>query len=144
MLSLDSTDQKIIKLLEQDSRRSFNEMSKKLNLSESAVRKRVILLQDRGIIKKFTIDVDPTKLGYNSISIIGVDVEPTKLLETAQRLCDFSEVKSVATSTGDHMIMLEIWTKDGRELTKLISEKIGKLDGVKRLCPAIILEKFKE
>ncbi len=144
MLSLDSTDQKIIKLLEEDSRRSFNEMSKKLNLSESAVRKRVILLQDKGIIKKFTIAVDPTKLGYNSISIIGVDVEPTKLLETAQSLCDFNEVKSVATSTGDHMIMIEIWTKDGRELTKLISEKIGKLEGVKRLCPAIILEKFKE
>jgi Lrp/AsnC family transcriptional regulator for asnA, asnC and gidA len=39
--------------------------------------------------------------------------------------------------------MTEIWTKDGRELTKLISEKIRKIDGVKKICPAIILEKLK-
>jgi Lrp/AsnC family transcriptional regulator for asnA, asnC and gidA len=42
------------------------------------------------------------------------------------------------------MIMTEIWTRDGRELTKLISEKIGTIEGVKRICPAIILEKLKE
>jgi Lrp/AsnC family transcriptional regulator for asnA, asnC and gidA len=41
------------------------------------------------------------------------------------------------------MIMTEIWTKDGRELTKLLSERIAKIDGVKRICPAIILEKLK-
>jgi len=41
------------------------------------------------------------------------------------------------------MIMTEIWTKDEREFTKLISEKIGKIEGVKRVCPAIILEKLK-
>ncbi len=144
MFTPNDVDKRIIQMLQQDSRRSFNEISKKLNLSESAVRKRVISLQEKGIIKKFTIQVDPTKLGYNSISIVGVDVEPTKLLETAQKLCDFDEVKSVATSTGDHMIMIEIWTKDGRELTRLTCEKIGKIEGVKKLCPAIILEKFKE
>jgi Lrp/AsnC family transcriptional regulator for asnA, asnC and gidA len=138
------TDQKIIQMLEQDSRQSFNDIAKKLHLSESAIRKRVIALQENGIIKRFTIQIDPQRLGYNSVSIVGVDVEPTKLLETAQKLCEFQEVRSVATSTGDHMIMIEIWTKDGRELTKLASEKIGKIDGVKRICPAMILEKFKE
>jgi Lrp/AsnC family transcriptional regulator for asnA, asnC and gidA len=41
------------------------------------------------------------------------------------------------------MIMTEIWTRDGRELTKLISKKIGNIEGVKKICPAIILEKLK-
>ena len=90
------------------------------------------------------MDVDPAKLGINATAVVGVDVDPTKLLEAAQKLCEISEVKSVATSTGDHMIMTEIWTKDGRELTKVISEKIGTIPGVKKICPAIILEKLKE
>lgn len=144
MLDVDDYDRKIVQMLEQDSRQSFNEIAKKLKLSESAVRKRVVALQKRGIIKRFTIQVDPAKFGINSVSIVGVDVEPTKLLEVAQKLCEIKEIKSVATSTGDHMIMTEVWTKDGRELTKLLSEKIGAIDGVKKICPAIILEKFKE
>lgn len=144
MLNTDEVDKKIVQLLTQDSRRSFNEIAKKLKLSESAIRKRVMALQDRGVIKKFTIQVDPAKLGANSVSIVGIDVEPTKLLEVAQKLCELGEIRSVATSTGDHMIMTEIWTKDGRELTKLLSEKIGAVEGVKKICPAIILEKFKE
>lgn len=144
MLDIDDCDRKIIQMLEQDSRRSFNEVAKKLKLSESAIRKRVMALQDKGVIKKFTIQVDPTKLGANSVSIVGVDVEPTKLLEVAQKLCDLEEIRSVATSTGDHMIMTEIWTKDGRELTKLLSGKIGAIDGIKKICPAMLLEKFKE
>ncbi len=144
MLNPDEIDKKILQMLEQDSRRSFNEIAKKLKLSESTIRKRVVSLQEKGIIKKFTIQVDPTKLGAHSVSIVGIDVEPTKLLEVAQKLCELSEIRSVATSTGDHMIMTEIWTRDGRELTKLLSEKIGAIEGVKKICPAMILEKFKE
>lgn len=41
------------------------------------------------------------------------------------------------------MIILEIWTRDGKELTRIISEKIGKIDGIHRICPSIILEKLK-
>jgi Lrp/AsnC family transcriptional regulator for asnA, asnC and gidA len=42
------------------------------------------------------------------------------------------------------MIMLEIWARNGKELNKLISEKIGKIAGVKQVCPALILEKLKD
>jgi len=112
-------------------------------LSESTIRKRVQALQKKGVIKKFTIEIAPSKIGMNTVAIVGVDVDPTELLEAAQKLCEIKEIRSVATSTGDHMIMTEIWTRDGRELTKVISEKIGKIDGVKKICPAIILEKLK-
>jgi len=63
------------------------------------------------VIKKFTVKVDPSKLGINTVVIVGLEVDPTKLLETSQKLCDFEEIKCVATSTGDHMTMTEIWKK---------------------------------
>lgn len=131
-------------MLEQDSRTTFSQMSEALNLSEAGIRKRFLTLQKRKVIKKFTIEIDPTKIGINSISIVGLDVEPQKMLDAIQQLCQLPEIKTVSTSAGDHMLMMEIWTENGPELTKLIREKIGKIDGVKKVCPAIILEKFKE
>jgi Lrp/AsnC family transcriptional regulator for asnA, asnC and gidA len=143
MSTLDKMDLAIIKMLEEDGRMSFTEIAEKLKVSESTIRKRVLSLQRKGVIKKFTIKVDPWKIGIKTIAFVGIDVDPTRLLEIAQELCDLKEIKWVATSTGDHMLMTEIWTKDGRELTRLISEKIGTIEGVKRICPAIILEKMK-
>ena len=144
MSLLDEKDAKIIDMLEEDGRKPLKEVAEELNVSEAAVRKRVKALLRNGVIKKFTIKVDHAKIGMNTVAIVGVDADPTKLLELAQELCDLKEVKCVATSSGDHMIMLEIWARNGRELRKLISERIETLEGVKRICPALILEKLKD
>lgn len=144
MKTLDDMDLKILRLLQQNGRRSFIKIGKELNVNEATVRKRVLTMRKQGAIKRFTVDVDPSQLGLNAVAIVGIEADPVRLLEIAQKLCKFEETKCVATSTGDHMIMTEVWAKDSRELTRLISEKLGSLDGVKRVCPAIILEKLKD
>ncbi len=140
---IDEKDMKIIELLSQDSRTPFTEIARQLRVSESTVRKRVGVLEREGVISKYSIVLNPAKIGFGTVALVGLDVQPDKFLSAAQRLAELSEVRYVATSTGDHMIMAEIWTKDGKELTNLISEKIGKIEGVKKICPAIILEKLK-
>jgi Lrp/AsnC family transcriptional regulator for asnA, asnC and gidA len=144
MSTLDEMDLKILGLLLKDGRMSFTNIAEKLRVNEATVRKRISALQRDGVIKRFTVVVDHAKLGMNTVAIVGIEADPTKLLDIAQKLCDFKELKCVATSSGDHMIMTEVWTKNGKELTKLMSEKIGKIEGVERICPALILEKLKE
>jgi len=141
---IDEKDLAIIRFLQEDSSTPFTEIARRLKVSESTIRKRVEKLRKDGVIKKFTIIVEPSKIGLNTVAIVGIDVDPQKLLEVADKLCKIPETRYVATSTGDHMIMTEIWTRDGKELTKVISEKIGTIDGVKKIFPAIILEKLKE
>ncbi|MBS7638576.1 Lrp/AsnC family transcriptional regulator [Candidatus Bathyarchaeota archaeon] len=140
---VDQTDLKILSLLEADSSTPFTEIARMLGLSESTVRKRVASMKEEGVIRKFTIILEPSRVGYNTVAIVGIDVEPSKLLEAAQRLAEIPETRYVATSTGDHMIMTEIWARDGRELSRIISEKIGGIDGIRRICPSIVLERFK-
>lgn len=140
---VDQLDLKILQILQNDGSLSFTDIARRLKLNESTVRKRVAVLREKGVIRKFTVIVEPSKIGFNTIAIIGIDVDPSKLLDAAQKLSEIPETKYVATSTGDHMIMTEIWTKDGKELSKVISEKIGTIDGVKKICPSIILEKLK-
>jgi len=140
---MDEKDRKIIEILEEDARTPFTDIAKMLNVSEATVRKRIARLERGGVIRRYTIEVDPVKLGYTTVTILGLDVEPEHFLDAARKLAEMSEVRWVATSTGDHMIMAEIWTRDGNELARLISQRIGRIKGVKKICPAIILEKIK-
>jgi Lrp/AsnC family transcriptional regulator for asnA, asnC and gidA len=143
-MMLDEKDLKIIEILRKDARTPFTEIARKLHVSEATVRKRVDALEKMGVIKGYTIVVDPAKMGFSTVALVGINTNPDMFLSVAEKLTEFEEVRFVATSTGDHMIMAEVWTKNGKELSSLISEKIGKLEGITHIRPAIILEKLKE
>ena len=141
---VDKIDEKIIEMLQKNARIPYTQIAKEVGLSEGAIRKRIDALEKKGIIKKYIAVIDPKKIGYNSITLLGLDAEPTKLLEVANEVAKIEEAKNVYLSTGDHMIMAEIWAKDGKELSDILANKIAKIEGIKRICPAIILEKIKE
>ena len=141
---IDDTDKKILQVLSDNARIPFLTVAKQLGLSESTIRKRVSKLEDEGVIKKYSVVLEPTKMGYGSVAIVGIDVVPEKFLVVSKKLTKFDNIKFVATTTGDHMIMTEIWMDKASELRDFISDKIEKMDGVTRTCPAIINEKLKE
>ncbi|MBI2658404.1 Lrp/AsnC family transcriptional regulator [Candidatus Woesearchaeota archaeon] len=141
---IDETDTGILEILRKNARTSFLDMAKKLRVSESTIRKRVKELENHGVIKKYSAIVEPSKLGYGSVAMVGIDVRPEKFLEVAKRLTEFENVKFVATSTGDHMIMTEIWMENSSDLREFISAKIEGMEGVTRTCPAILTERLKE
>ncbi|MFW5932649.1 MAG: Lrp/AsnC ligand binding domain-containing protein [Candidatus Hadarchaeota archaeon] len=140
---MDEKDKMIVKMLREDSRRPFTEIAEELDVTEATIRKRVRALEDRGVIKGYTVEVDPKKLGYETVTLLGLDVEPENLLDAAEEIAEMDEVKSVSTCTGDHMIMAEVWARDNSHLGEIMSEEIGTIEGVKNLCPAIILERVK-
>lgn len=141
---IDERDEKIIDILRRDSRTPNTEIAEELGVSETSVRNRIKELKESGVIRRFTLDVDPGKLGYDSVALVGADVEPDKYLSVAEELAKFDSIRDVSLTTGDHMIMMEIWAESGEELTEILSEKIGSIDGVERICPAIVLEKLKD
>ncbi|KAF5418549.1 MAG: AsnC family transcriptional regulator [Methanosarcinales archaeon] len=140
---IDEKDLSIIDMLRENARIPVTEIASRLDVSESTIRKRIRGLEKNGVITQYTVVVDPSKLGYNSVSMVGIDVESTHLLDVAMRMTEFPEVKFVATSTGDHMIITEIWTNDSKELGRFIAKNIEKQEGVKRVSPTIILENWK-
>jgi len=132
----------IIETLSVNSRTPFMGIARRLKVSESTIRKRVLNLEKKNIIKKYSLVVDTNKLGFENIALIGVDVAPEKYLDVAKKLTEFDGIKYVASSTGDHMFMLEIWAKNGDEL-RAFSDRIKSIDGVIRICPAIIKDTLK-
>ena len=134
---------KIIEILRENARIPYTEIASKLGLSEGAIRKRVSKMEEQGIIRGYSLDIDPRKMGYGTVVLLGMDVEPKHFLSAARELSKFDCVQWVYTSTGDHMIMSEVWAKDVEDLNTIISEKISKIEGVSNLCPAILMERIK-
>jgi len=143
MVKIDEKDKKILEMLRKDSRTPYTEIAEKLDVSEATVRKRIATLKKDGVIERFTIDLDPTSIGYGTVTLLGLDVEPEYFLKAVDDMCDIEEVKWVAKSTGDHMIMAEVWAENGDHLSDIMTKKIGKIKGVRDLCPSIILEKIR-
>ncbi len=139
---MDEVDRKIIDMLMKDGRVKYSKIARELGISDVAVIKRIRKLESNGIIRGYVAVVDPQKLGYKASSLTGVDVEPDYLFQLVEELKKKEYVRYLAITSGDHCVMTLIWAKDGGELRK-IHDEISKMPGVKRVCPAIVLEEVK-
>jgi len=140
---VDEKDYKILKILSENARASYTEIARKLGISDVAVLKRIKKLESMGVIRKYTIKIDPKKLGYGVVSFTGIDVEPEHLFNVVDYIRGKEYLKYLAITSGDHSLMTIIWARNSGELAK-IHEELSKLPGVKRLCPAIVLDVIKE
>lgn len=132
----------LVKLLKENSRSSYVGMARHFGVTETAVRKRVKNLETNGVIKKYTIDVDPKKIGFDVDTLIGIDTMPEKYIHVMEKLRPMKEVMRLCSASGDHMLMIECWFENSREFSKFI-KMLEKMDGVTKVCPAIINEKVK-
>ncbi|MDK6028391.1 Lrp/AsnC family transcriptional regulator [Ignisphaera sp. 4213-co] len=139
---LDEKDKKLIEKLSENARATYTELAKELGLSDVAVIKRVKKLEGR-IIKRYTIVVDPRNLGFRVVSITGIDVDPDKLFNVIEVIKNKEYIRGLWLTTGDHPLMSIIWARDEVEMAK-IHKELANIDGVKRVCPAIVLKTVKE
>jgi len=132
----------ILEALRQNSRTPFLELARRFGVSETAVRKRVRKLEQQGIIRKYTIEVDPRKAGFQVGAIVGIDTEPDSYVETMDSLKKEGEIMCLSSCSGDHMIMAECWFRDREALSGFLKQMKG-MKGVRKVCPAIIGERIK-
>ena len=76
---LDNVDLKILRILQDEGRISNLDLSKKISMSPPPTLRRVRDLEDNGYIDGFRANLDPTKLGYDSVSYTHLTL-PTILL----------------------------------------------------------------
>lgn len=136
------SDLDLIKILLENARMPYVKIAERLGVTETAVRKRIAKLEREKVIERYTVQVDPRKLGFEIDALIGVDTMPEHFLHVLQHLKNMSEVISLYSSSGDHMILAECWFRNSAELTEFV-KRLESLEGVTRVCPAILLEKIK-
>ncbi len=128
---IDEVDKKILNVLQKNDKISYRELSEKLELAASTIHNRVAKMIEEEIIKQFGAIVDPGKIGYNTVAIIGLSVDPVKMNEIAEIISSYDETQLVAISSGDHDIIAQIIAKDEKSLWNFINIKIKTINGIK-------------
>ncbi len=133
---MDEIDKKIITILRENSRRPFTEISKKLKLTEGAIRYRVNSLVKSRIIKRFTIDAGEEGLP----SLIGVKVgSKANIQQIATRIVTMDGVERVLEITGEIDMIVFARTSSSNTLNKII-DFIRSMQGVDSTISYLVLQ----
>ena len=138
--NIDSFDEKIIKILQNDARKPFVEIANTIGLSESAVRRRIKNLTDNNIIKKFTIEINNNEK-TSAITLISV-ASSSDTSTVTSKLLNLEGVDVIYEITGQYDIAAIISAPAISEINSYIDE-VRKIEGVSDTNTVIILKTLK-
>ncbi|KXG74715.1 Lrp/AsnC family transcriptional regulator [Thermotalea metallivorans] len=119
---MDSTDLKILEILQQDGRISMKDLGKKVGLTSPAVSERVKKLEENGVILGYRAIVNPQKLNKNIKAFIDVSIKA----ENYKKFLEFAPTHECIVEchhiTGGDCMTLKVMTENMAELEKLIDD----------------------
>ena len=120
---MDDADRKIIALLVEDGRRTYDDIGRRISLSPPAVKRRVDKLRSRGAVRGFTAVVDHAALGDRTEALIELFFAPGTLLDAvAETLRLHPEVVEAWSVTGEADAIARVRTQDNADLERLIMD----------------------
>lgn len=127
MDGIDDTDRAILELLLEDARRPFNDIAERVDLSGPAVSDRVERLQERGLLRRFTVDVDRSMLRDGQRVLVTIDASPGTGKAIQQALLQREAVEH-CFRTADDTVVVSATILGGNGVDLL--ENAGVLDDV--------------
>jgi Lrp/AsnC family leucine-responsive transcriptional regulator len=120
---MDTADRKILALLVEDGRRTYDDVARHVALSAPAVKRRVDRLRERGALQGFTAVVDHSALGDHTEALIELFFAPGTLLDAvAVTLRACPEVVEAWSVTGEADAIARVRTRDNADLERLIMD----------------------
>ncbi len=141
---MDSVDLKLLKMLNGDAHISLNRMGREVGLSTSGVRRRIKQLEQKGLIVKYSAQIDPKKYGYTVAAFVSVDVDPRSMHELIRALIRHHEVCELHRTTGPYALMIKVRAKNVDDLNRFIEEHIQSFDFVRSVHTVLAMDTLKE
>ena len=130
MAKVDNLDLTILSELSNDAAISIPKLSKKIDVNTSVVYSRIKRLLKRKMIEKYTIEVNDKELGYTVKSFTGINIDSKQRDNVINGLFEISGVREISEVTGRFDILITMHAKNLAEMHRLISEGIGKIQGI--------------
>ena len=105
-------------------------LSKKINVNSSVIYSRIKRLVKRKLIERFTIVVNDAELGYDVKALTGINMDSKKRDHIIDELFKIDGVREIAEVTGRFDILVTMYSKSLETMHKMVSEKIGRIDGI--------------
>ena len=134
-MKLDRLDQAILKQLQSDSRKSFAELAREVNLTGPAVRRRIEKMTKEGVIRRFTLERGDMQA--RAIVLVSVDSE-YETTDISEKLATLAGVHIIYEITGQYDIMAVLSAPDIADLNANV-DQIRRTAGITDTNTVIIL-----
>ncbi|MBT6118639.1 MAG: Lrp/AsnC family transcriptional regulator [Rhodospirillaceae bacterium] len=140
---LDGLDREIVRLLQEDGRRSYTWIAKRLGLSDGAVRNRVNRMMAEKVLRVVAV-ADPVKLGYTGYAMLLLKLaggaDPNELGEYFR---DLPQVSYVLFAAGRYDLLVEVICESQDDLRAFLVEHCYTKPGVDSVEPMMSLKMYK-
>lgn len=134
---LDRKDTIIVRMLREDSKTPLKSMAHAVGMSETAVKKRIENLKRKGVIRRFTAEINERIIGL-ARGIVFLDVSDAEKATAFIKRLPF--ISAIFLSSGSSNLVVEIECPEG--LIQRIFERIKKMAGVRRASCSIIVRRL--
>lgn len=125
---LDDMDRRIIGILVDDARISLKKLAQRADLSSPSVSERLRRLEERGVIRSFTVDIDPHAIGYGLQAIVRIKPLPGKLQAVYKLIEDIPEVAECDKVTGDDCFICRLHLRSIEQLDQILDRITDKAE----------------
>jgi DNA-binding Lrp family transcriptional regulator len=136
---MDEIDRRIVALLRENARRSFQDIGQHVHLSAPAVKRRLDRLERDGVVLGYTAVVDPQAFGWHAEAFVDLYCEGDMAAAAIKRAVEReSGVVSAHTVAGEASALLHVMARDTKGL-ELALERIRATQGVTRTVTEVVL-----
>jgi len=139
---LDDIAKAIIEQLQEDGRRAYSAIAKKVGLSEAAVRQRVQRLLDQEVMQIVAV-TDPLQVGFRRQAMIGIRVDGD-VFPVADAISEMTEVSYLVTTAGSFDLLAEVVCEDDEQLLEIVTRRIRVVPGVRTTETLVYLKLNKQ
>ena len=138
---LDDTDRRILNLLVQDAKLPYSEIARQLHVSGGTIHVRMTRLEELGIVRGATLDLDLQKVGYGIQAFLGIFLLKSSFCDSViAQLRGIPEVVSLHFTTGTYNLFARIACRDTLHLRNVLHDQVQQIEGVERTETLISLE----
>jgi len=118
----DARNVELLRLLREDPRAGISELARHVGMSAPAVRERVLRLEEAGIIRGYTVEIDPAALGYPICAYVRVRPAPGRLPQVAELARRLPQVVECHRVTGEDCFVARIYLPALEQLDEIIDQ----------------------
>lgn len=141
-MKLDKIDRELILGLQKNGRRSYMQLAKMIGVAEGTIRNRLKKLMAGGFIAVTAIP-ELSRLGYNFIGIVGMQVRLADLCQVAEQLAQNPHVCYVANVTGRYELIAIVVTKSPAEFAYFMEHVASAIPSILRTETFVTLKIYK-
>ncbi|MFB6144846.1 MAG: Lrp/AsnC family transcriptional regulator [Candidatus Nanohaloarchaea archaeon] len=134
---MDEIDQSILKILKENSRKSYTEIADNLEVSEGTVRNRVKKMKEEEIIEKFTVELSENSFKAVAMFEVSVDADIRSLIE------EFPEDMEINEVTGEFDIVV-VFARESPEKINSVLDNIREMEGIESSKTYTVLKTTKK